>query len=58
MRFDPRLSREEIVAALVRDARAAWGETRLTDLQPVLEITATAIWRVAQKQLETTDVEP
>ena len=58
MRFDPRLSREEIVQQLVRDAQGAWGEERLAELRPVLETTANAIHLVARERLEPTDVEP
>ena len=58
MRFDPRLSREEIVQRLVRDAQEAWGEHRLAELRPVLEATGNAIHLVARERLEPTDVEP
>jgi hypothetical protein len=58
MRFDPRLSREELTEALVRDAGATWGEDRAGELRPALETTASAIWLVAQERLEPTDVEP
>ena len=58
MRFDPRLSREEMTEALARDAAASWGEDRVGELRPVLETTASAIWLVAQERLEPTDVEP
>ncbi len=58
MRFDPRMSREEVAAAIVRDAAATWGEDRVDELRPALETTAAAIWLVAQERLEPTDVEP
>ncbi len=58
MRFDPRLTREEMTDTLDQDARATWGVGAATELRPVVETTAAAIWRVAQEQLETTDVEP
>jgi hypothetical protein len=58
MRFDPRLSREEMADALLRDARATWGEDRLEELRPALEITAGALWTIAQERLDPTDVEP
>ncbi len=58
MRFEPNLSREEIVEQLVRDAREAWGEQRLPELRPVLDTTANAIHLIGQEHLEPTDVEP
>lgn len=58
MRFDPRRSREEVEAALVRDARATWGDDSVEELRPVLETTAAAIWLVGQQRLDPIDVEP
>ena len=58
MRFDPRQSREEMEEALVRDARAAWGDDRLEELRPVLAVTASAIWQIGQVRLDPIDVEP
>jgi hypothetical protein len=58
MRFDPRDSREQMTDALVREARSTWGDDRVDELRPVLEITAGAIWTIAQERLELTDVEP
>ena len=58
MRFDPRLSREEIVQQLVRDAQEAWGEHRLAELRPVLETTANALHLRGCERLDATDVEP
>ena len=58
MRFDPRDSREQMIEALVREARSNWGDDRVGELRPVLEITAGAIWTIAQERLELTDVEP
>jgi hypothetical protein len=58
MRFDPDLSREETLARMRADAKAAWGEERMAELRPGLEQTADAIWRVAQAALEPTELEP
>lgn len=58
MRLDPSVPREEIVEALVREARATWGEERLKELRPALETTAGAIWTIARERLDPTDVEP
>lgn len=58
MRFDPRQSPEHMEEALVRDARAAWGDERLEALRPVLAVTASALWRIGQVRLDPIDVEP
>lgn len=58
MRFDPTLTREETLGALIESARATWGEERLAELRTALEITAGAIWLVAQERVELTDLDP
>ncbi len=58
MRFDPALTRENVLAALIDDAVDAWGAERAATLRSSLEGTAQAIWTVAQEPLEPTDVEP
>ena len=58
VRFDPTQSVEEVQAALLRAAEAAWGSDALPEIEPALETSARAIWRISQEPLEPTDVEP
>ncbi|HYU19976.1 MAG TPA: hypothetical protein VEQ11_14900 [Chloroflexota bacterium] len=58
MRFDPNLSKDEVLQALEEDARATWGEARLPELRASLETTASALWLIAQEELEPIDLEP
>jgi hypothetical protein len=58
MRLDPVLSKDQTLAALVESARQAWGDEQLAALGPALEVTAEALWRIAQESLELTDEAP
>ena len=58
LRFDPTQSVEEVQAALSGAAVAAWGASVLPEIEPVLEMSAQALWRVCQEPLEPTAVEP
>ncbi len=58
MRFDPAASRESVLDTLRGDAERAYGAERLDELSPFLDLTATALWRLGQVELELTDDEP
>ena len=58
VRFDPTQSVEDVQAALRSAAEAAWGSGALPEIEPALEISARALWRISQEPLEPTDVEP
>ncbi|MCC6179808.1 MAG: hypothetical protein IT305_31225 [Chloroflexi bacterium] len=58
VRFDPAMTRDEILDALLAAARATWGDERLGELRATLELTAGAIWRIEREPLEPMDVEP
>jgi hypothetical protein len=58
MRLDPALSKDQTLEALIDSARRTWGGDRLDSLRPALEITADALWRIAQEPLELTDEAP
>lgn len=58
VRFDPTQSVEEVQAALRKAAEAAWGSDALPEIEPSLEISARALWRISQEPLEPADVEP
>ncbi len=58
MRFDPALSREEMLAELSEAAVETWGDERAAELRATLATTANALWVVAQEPLDPTDVEP
>lgn len=58
LRFDPTQSVEEVQAALRNAAETAWGADALPEIEPSLEISARALWRVSQEPLEPSDVEP
>ena len=54
---EPMASREEIVSSLKRRASELWGQERAQALLPVVEETATVIWRISQ-DLPPADEEP
>ena len=58
VRFDPTQHVEEVQAALRSAAEAAWGTSALPEIEPSLELSARAIWRISQEPLDPTDVEP
>ena len=58
LRFDPSQTVEEVQAALRRAAEAAWGSQILPEIEPAVEISARAIWRISQEPLEPADIEP
>jgi hypothetical protein len=58
VRFDPSQSVEEVQAALRQAAEAAWGTAALPEMEPALEGSARALWRISQEPLEPSDVEP
>ena len=58
LRFDPTQSVEEVQAALRSAAETAWGTSALPEIEPALEISARALWRISQEPLDPTDVEP
>jgi hypothetical protein len=58
LRLDPSQRVEEIAAALRQAAEAAWGVDALPEIEPALETSARALWRISQEPLEPADVEP
>ncbi len=58
MRLDPALTRDDTLAALLEDARRAWGDSEVEILRSALEVTADALRRLAQEPLELTDDGP
>jgi hypothetical protein len=58
MRLDPALSKDQTLEALVEHARQTWGDDELAALKPALDITAGALWRIAQEPLDMTDEGP
>jgi hypothetical protein len=58
VRFDPTQSVEEVQAALRSAAEAVWGSDVGPEIEPALEISARALWRISQEQLDPADVEP
>ncbi len=58
MRLDPSMSRGEALESLIDRARQTWGEAELTALRTALGITADALWRIAQEQIELADEGP
>jgi hypothetical protein len=58
VRFDPRQSVEEIQVALRQAVEAAWGSQAVPEVEPALETSARALWRISQEPLEPSDVEP
>jgi len=58
VRFDPTQKVEEVQAALRSAAEAAWGASALPEIEPALELSARALWRISQEPLDPTDVEP
>ena len=58
LRFDPTQSVEDVQSALRAAAEAAWGGAALPEIEPALETSAQAIWRIGQEPLDPTDVEP
>ncbi|MDE3077660.1 MAG: hypothetical protein KGJ86_19755 [Chloroflexota bacterium] len=51
-------SADEVLAALRREAEAAYGAERARQLEATLADAARALWRVAQAGLELLDSEP
>lgn len=58
VRFDPTQTVEQVQAALRSAAEAAWGSDAISEITPVLETSAQAIWRLSQEELDPSDVEP
>ena len=58
VRFDPSQSVQDVQAALRSAAEAAWGSDAVPEIEPALEISARAIWRISQEPLDPSDVEP
>ena len=58
LRFDPSQSVEAVTASLRDAAESAWGSGALPEIEPALELSARAIWRISQEPLEPSDVEP
>jgi hypothetical protein len=58
MRFDPTLTREQVLEAFRAQAQATWGAERLAALDWALANAANAVWQVAQQPLGPTDEEP
>lgn len=58
LRFDPSQTVEEVTASLRAAAEAAWGSSALSEVEPALDLSARAIWRISQEPLEPSDVEP
>ena len=58
MRFDPTATRETVLRRLRDEAEDAYGAARLEELDPFLEITATALWRLGTVPLNLMDEEP
>jgi hypothetical protein len=58
LRFNPDQSVDDVRSALRSAAEAAWGPAALPEVEPALETSAQAIWRISQEPLEPADVEP
>jgi hypothetical protein len=58
LRFDPSQSVEDVQAALLSAADAAWGSSAVPEIETALEISARALWRISQEPLDPSDVEP
>jgi hypothetical protein len=58
MRFDPTATRDAVLRLLRDEAEQAYGTGRLEELDPFLEVTATALWRLGTAPLDLMDDEP
>ncbi|MFN8524999.1 MAG: hypothetical protein U0821_18040 [Chloroflexota bacterium] len=58
MRFDPKLSEDEIRQTLLAEAASTWGPDSVEGLRASIETTAWAIATLSRERLSTSDPEP